>query len=132
MKVQVKVSPTVIVEGDGDKMTEVFESLSSLQEVFANDTCGMPKCGANAQFVVRTDKEENKYYEMKCTKCYARLQFGVAKNPKGALYPKKRWDSLSEGDKEKRVEDKEYAEKNKGFLRNGGWFHWKPLKKDEA
>ena len=71
------------------------------------------------------------FYEMQCNdwKCRARLQYGARKNPKGALYPKRRWDILSDGDKTARP----YEEKdcNKGYCPNNGWFIWKP-KEDKS
>lgn len=123
MKVQVKVSPTIIVEGEGDTMTEVFESLASLQEVFSNDECGI--CHKPARFIVREDDEKNKYYEMRCTNlsCRAKLQFGCTKKG-GNLFPKVRWDSLSEGDQKNRADQKAAAEKNRGYLPAGGWYKW--------
>jgi hypothetical protein len=119
MKVQVKVAPRVFVEADGKTQTEIFESLASLQEVFGSfSTCG--KCKSDdLRFVVRTDNEDNKYYELHCRKCFARLAFGQNKGEKaGTLFPHVR-------------------ENKKGsimglepgtYLPDGGWLRWNKQK----
>lgn len=121
MKVKLKISPTAILEVDGETNTDVFEGLSNGQEVFSHDHCGCCKA-TDIRFLVRTNTDEDKFYEMRCNKCFARLQFGSMKKPKGALYPKRRWDSLSPGEKETRA-DQERECKN-GYLPNEGWYKY--------
>jgi hypothetical protein len=118
MKVQIKVAPKVIVEAEGDNHVDLFEQLDGLQEVFSNHKCG--KCGKeDIRFVVRTDAEENKYYELHCQnpKCRAKLVLGQKKKGK-ALYPKRKDD------------DKGSVTGNpNGYLPSNGWLKWNPEKK---
>jgi len=99
MQVQLKVAPNVIVTAEGEKETEVFEQLASLQEVFGQATkCG--KCGGtNIRLVVRQNKDEDKFYEMRCMdlKCRAVLAFGCHKKPAGGLFPKKKGEPNADG-----------------------------------
>jgi len=88
MQIQFKVNPKLIITLEGDKETDVFEQLASVQEVFGQNTCG--KCGCeDCKFVVRSEKEENKYYEMRCPQCHAALSFGCHKKG-GGLFPKRK------------------------------------------
>ncbi len=109
MKVQVKVSPKVLVEADGETQTDVFQQLAALQEVFGRfDKCG--KCGGtDLRFIVREDKDENKYHEIHCQnpECRARLAFGQNKKG-GGLFPKRK-----DGD---------------NYLPDGGWLRWNKKK----
>lgn len=88
MKVSLQ-SGNVVLEAVGENHLELFEQLSSLQEVFQQDKCG--KCGnANLKFVVRKvqdGKKEYKYPEIRCSspKCLAKLTFGGMEG--GALFP---------------------------------------------
>jgi len=107
MKVQVKVSPKVIVEAEGNKQNEVFEQLATLQEVFGQEQCG--KCGNdNLRFVVR-EVEGNKFYELHCVKCRAKLIYGAHKSG-NTLFPKRK-----EGD---------------DYLPDKGWLKWDREKKE--
>jgi hypothetical protein len=127
MKAEFQATQSVRVEVEGESPAELFESLASAQEAFVHECCGMCKC-PNLKFLVRTDEEENKYYEMKCTNfsCGARLPFGQNKKPKGALYPKRRWTTLSEKEKENRG-----PEPKNGYLPNGGWYKYVPNNKEK-
>ena len=78
MKIQAKVSSKLIVELEADSQRSMFEELAKVQEIFGVEACG--KCGkTNIKFVVRSDKDENKYYSMDCLECRARLSFGCHK-----------------------------------------------------
>ena len=103
MKAQFKVSSKLIVEVESDSQRSMFEELARIGEVFGQDKC--QKCeSTNIKFVVRNDKEENKYYSMDCIDCKARLSFGA--NKKGeTLFVKK-----------KDKEDK--------WIPNNGWQRW--------
>lgn len=137
MKAQIKTKPNLIVEVEGDTQTELFEAIAMGEEVFSHAECGYCK-NTNISFVVREDKEGNNYYELHCKdiRCRARLPFGVAKTPKGSMYPKRRWDTLSNGKTEdktklagerlKRANEKEYADKHGGYLEHNGWYKYKP------
>lgn len=71
-----------------DNPRELFEKLASFQEVFGIDRCG--KCGStNLQYVVRTDDDDNKYYELRCRDCGAKFRFGCTKKGNG-LFPKRK------------------------------------------
>jgi hypothetical protein len=84
MQVQLKVSPNVIVSAEADKQTDIFEQLAGLQEIFGEGKCG--KCGdTNLRYVVRT-VDDDKFYEVRCTKCWAVLTFGVKKKG-NVLFP---------------------------------------------
>jgi len=87
MKVQRRVSPTTVIEADGDTVAEVFEALARLENVFCgHETCGM--CGqVGVRYEVQTDKESNKYYRAVCLSCAAEFKFGVRKAPAGVLFP---------------------------------------------
>jgi len=89
MKVQVKVSPKVIVEAEGTTQTTIFEQLASMQEVFGQfGQCG--KCKSDElQFIVREDDKKHKYYEILCRKCFAKFGFGQ-KSDGGALFPRRK------------------------------------------
>jgi len=69
---------------------ELFEMMAHVDEVFGHHVCGM--CGSeNLRYVVREDDEGNKYYEVKCLDCGARLSFGQVKKPENGcfLFPRK-------------------------------------------
>ena len=104
MKLQVKVSPTVIVEAEGKVQTELFEQIAALQEVFGNGKCG--KCGgSDLQYVVREDKDQNKYYELRCQNLQCRAVLAFGQHKKGdSLFPKRK--------------------DGETYLPNGGWQKW--------
>lgn len=74
-------------EVEGKEQRDVFEQLSSIQEVFGEEVCGL--CGKNnLQFVTRT-VEDNNFYEIKCKDCSGKL--ALSQNKKGgSLYPVRR------------------------------------------
>jgi hypothetical protein len=102
-----------VMLGNG-KDTELFQALAELDntDVLKAENCG--KCGSsNLAFVVRTDDDENKYYEWRCLNkgCFAKLPFGCHKKG-GGLFAKRRDDSGYRGsngwvkfNKEKGVEE---------------------------
>ncbi len=119
MKVQVKVTPKIFIEAVGEKHTDVFEQAATMQEVFgAANKCG--KCGCDdLRFIVRDDKEDNKYYELHCQnhKCRARLSFGQNKGAKeGTLYPR-RTENKKKSIMGGKLETGDY-------LPDGGWLRW--------
>lgn len=111
MKVQLIISPTILVEAVGDNHVELFEQLSALQEAFGQKCCGKCKCD-ELQFVTRMDDEENKYYELRCLnpQCRAVLAYGQHKKGK-SLYPKRKDKSVEEGGTGK-------------YLPDNGWMRW--------
>jgi hypothetical protein len=71
----------------------LFEALSSAHnnDVLKDEACG--KCKSTGTYhVVRTDKDDNKYYELRCPDCYAKLPFGANKKG-GGLFAKRRDDN---------------------------------------
>ena len=97
----------------GDTHKELFSSMASYQEVFDTHKCG--KCnGTDLRYVVRDDKEENTYYEIRCTKigCRAKLAFGVHKGKEGTLFPKKK-------------------DKEGNYITDDGWLKWNAETKQE-
>lgn len=125
-----KVSPKLTVQIDAETASELHASLAEVQEVFSYDKCG--KCqDPDIRYTHRLDDEENHYYEIKCQKCGARLQLGSLKKPKGGLFAKVRWNSLSEGDQARRQDEKAYADKHFGLLPDGGWSKPVYVKKEE-
>ena len=132
MKALVAINNSMSVEVEGETHTDLFEGLSQVQEVFSQShACGVCK-GTDVRFSVRTNKDEDKFYELACNDlgCRARLAYGCMKKPKGALYPKRTWDGLSPGEKTARA----YQEKEckKGWLPNGGWFVFVPTVTNES
>ena len=111
MKAIFNVRPGIQIETDADKQSELFEQIAAVQEVFGEKECGKCKC-KQLNFVVRTDKEENKYYELHCPKCFAKLAFGIHKKG-GTIFPKRK--DNEEGDIT--------GEPHK-WLPDHGWMRW--------
>lgn len=106
IKVQFKVRPNLIVEVEGRDQKGLFEELASIQEVFGQKACG--KCKSDdLRFSVR-DVDGNKFYEVVCNSCRAKLAFGCHKQSP-TLFPK-------------RSEEDESGKKN--WLPDGGWVKW--------
>lgn len=87
-------SGNVTVEGETQK--DIFQTLATYQEVFG--TCVCKGCSkGNLLYTVREQKDSKgknqKYYELRCRDCFAKLSFGQhLEDP--TLFPKKwtRWD----------------------------------------
>jgi uncharacterized paraquat-inducible protein A len=110
MKVIAKVSPLLTVELEAKDQRDLFEQLYSTQEVFGIDKCG--KCGCtDIKYIVRTNKDEDKFYELRCPKCKAKLEFGCHKKG-NSLFPKKKSDDGK-------------------YLPNNGWTVYVPPAKSE-
>ncbi len=70
-----------------DSVKDTFKKLAEFQEVFDEPCCGL--CNNEAlKFVVRT-VDSNDFFELKCTKCFAKLAFGQHKSG-GSLFPKRK------------------------------------------
>lgn len=101
MKAVLKVNECLTLELDSSNQKELFENLANLQEVFGEDRCG--KCDStDLRFIVR-ENDGNKFYEVQCRKCYARLAFGSHKKGE-TLFPKRK-----DGD---------------SYLPDNGWTKW--------
>ena len=124
MKANVRATPDLTFQGDAEPEEELFKQVARVQEVFQHQSCG--KCSSpNVKFVCRHDSSENDWLEVVCKDCRAKVIFGRTKKG-GQIYPKIRWDQLSEKQKEQRANEKAYADKNRGFLPQRGWFVYKP------
>jgi hypothetical protein len=131
-KVILSVGPRSTIEVEGESSCDIFEGLSTGYEIFGHGVCGCCQ-SENIKFLVRTSADEDKFYEMACNepKCRARLPFGCLKKPKGGMYPKLKWDSLSPSEKVNRASQE--SECRSGYLPNDGWFRFKPnVKPDES
>lgn len=87
MKVVYAVSDVMKIELEGSDQKDVFEKLADVSEVFGESVCGACGC-EDVKFVVRV-VDDNKFYELKCTKCGARLSFGAHKKG-NTLFPKRK------------------------------------------
>lgn len=88
MKVHYKTRDNRLVfEVQAETAKELFKGIASIQDIFeAERECGC--CHSpNLRYSVRTI-EENDYYELICTECNARFQFGQHKKG-GTLFPKR-------------------------------------------
>lgn len=87
MKVKYKVGDKLEFELEGSGQKEIFKELALIQEIFAEEKCGL--CGStNLRFVVRS-VEGNDYYELRCADCGAVLAFGQHKKG-GTLFQKEK------------------------------------------
>lgn len=100
-----------------DKQADMWETLSSYNEVFGEFECG--KCGGrNLRPITRINKEtDDKFYELMCMKCFARLAMGVHKKG-GTLFPKR-----------KDNETGDVTGEPNGYLPDRGWLKWDPEQK---
>jgi len=92
----------LIFKLEEDTTSDLFESLASIEEVFdSHQSCGI--CQSPYIHRVRTDREENKYFELVCTnpECRAKFEFGQNKKG-GGLFPK-------------------YKDKDGKWIPNRGW-----------
>jgi PHP family Zn ribbon phosphoesterase len=109
MKVTYKVNDKLTFELESEGQKQLFEDLGNIQEIFGEAECG--KCQSNEiRYRVR-DVEENKYYELKCSKCGARFSFGQHKKG-GTLFPQKK-------------------DKENNWLPDNGWVKWNPQTQQE-
>jgi hypothetical protein len=89
MKIFYKVNDKLTFELEGEGQKEIFKELSTIQEIFSEEKCGL--CGStNIRFVVR-NVDGNDYYELRCLDCGAVLAFGQHKKG-GTLFPKRKDD----------------------------------------
>lgn len=102
MKVLYKASDKLTFELEGSGQKEIFKELAVIQEIFAEEKCGLCS-SSNLKFIVR-NVEGNDYYELRCSECGAILAFGQHKKG-GTLFPKRKDD-------------------NGTILPNKGWHKW--------
>lgn len=80
---------------NADNQKDIFEKVAQYQEVFGNTKC--PACGSENLIYRVREHDGNKYYELYCADCKAKLPFGAHKSG-GTLFPKKwvKWDGKKE------------------------------------
>jgi hypothetical protein len=103
MKMHYKTpSGRISAEIEGPDQCALFQGIADFQEVFqADDPQGCGCCGSfDIIFRVR-EVDQNKFYELACRSCRARLSFGQHKKG-GGLWPK-------------RVDDKKRPLPNRGW-----------------
>lgn len=97
----------ITVELEVDSARNAWRELSQFQEVFEETKCG--KCGCeDLRFTIRKASKGNKeyeYHELRCTKCRAKLAYGILEDGQG-LFPKRKDEN--------------------GYKPNNGWVKWNP------
>ena len=130
MKAKIKATDNLWFDVEAAQEDELFKQIARIQEIFQHNGCGA--CGStNVKFVCRLDTSDNDWLEITCQDCRAKLIFGRTK--KGCLiFPKIKWDQLSEKQQEHRINEKAYADKHRGYLPAKGWFIYQPHKQKES
>ena len=124
MKARVKATDDLWFEIEGDQEDEVFKQIARVQEIFQHKGCGACQ-SKDIKFICRLDSSDNDWLEVGCKTCRAKLGFGRTKKG-GLIFPKIKWDQLSDKQKEQRANEKSYADKNRGYLPDRGWYIYKP------
>jgi hypothetical protein len=99
----------ITFEIEGGNQKAVFQGIADVQDVFeTEDKCGL--CNSTAlRFRVRSvtkDGKQYKYFELVCSNCWARFDFG--QNQVGeTLFPKRQ-------------------DKDGNYLPNRGWYKYQP------
>lgn len=126
IKALLKITPKLTFQCDGETEAELMEEMSRVEELFSSTKCGVCNC-ERIKYVCRLDKDEHKWLELVCqnSSCRAKLSYGVTKKG-GKIFPKTRWDHLSETVQKERPEDADYAAKHNGWLPHFGWHIYKP------
>ena len=124
MKARIRATEGLWFDVEAEQEDELFKQIARVQEIFQHNGCGA--CGSpNVKFVCRLDNSDNDWLEITCQDCRAKLVFGRTKKG-GLIFPKIKWDQLSEKQKEQRINEKTYADKHRGYLPDKGWFIYKP------
>ena len=124
MKARIRATEGLWFDVEAEQEDELFKQIARVQEIFQHNGCGA--CGSpNVKFVCRLDNSDNDWLEITCQDCRAKLVFGRTKKG-GLIFPKIKWDQLSEKQKEQRINEKAYADKHRGYLPDKGWFIYKP------
>lgn len=108
---------TIMVSSEVKSQIELFTFIADMQELFGSTTC--ERNGQSSDHVklrVRSDDEDNKYYEMFCYKgqseCFgATRRFGCTKKGEG-LFPRSR-------------------DKDGNYIPNNGWTKYNKVTKTE-
>ena len=112
MKVYYRPTPKLTIELEVADQKALVEELAKVQEIVVH-VCG--KCGAGTESIIYNVREvdENRFYEIRCTKCHAGLSFGAHKKG-NSLFPR-RYTEDEEGKRE--------------WLPHNGWVHWDAAQK---
>jgi len=126
MLARIRITDSIWIDVDSEREVDLFKGMARVQEIFQHDRCGKCK-NSDVKFVCRQDSDDNDWLEIVCQslQCRAKLIFGQTKGKGGEIYPKHRWNLLSETQQKQRSDEEEYAEQHSGFLPNGGWFIYK-------
>ena len=124
MKARVKATDDLWFEIEGDQEDEVFKQIARVQEIFQHKGCGACQ-SKDIKFICRVDSSDNDWLEVGGKTWRAKLVFGRTKKG-GLIFPKIKWDQLSEKQKEQRANEKSYADKNRGYLPDLGWYIYRP------
>lgn len=120
MKAVFKLNDRLTLELDAESPKGLFEKIAEYSATFEDTECGACKSKA-LQYTVR-EVEDNKFYEIHCTKCGCKVSYGHAKDGK-KMYPK-RGETDAKGKVKK---DKD----GKGiYLPNNGWVKYVPKEGD--
>ena len=107
MLVKVQIGEGIWIEEEVEKEVDTFKALSRITEIFKHEKCG--RCNSKKfNFVCRKDKEENDWLEIVCQNfkdCGAKLVYSTVKGKSGDIYPKTRWNHLSETQQSQRADE---------------------------
>lgn len=108
MEVNYKVNNKLTVTFEAEKMTDLIEGLSNLDEICHETQCGKKECKSTAlRYNVRKTADDDKYYEIKCLKCHAAVNLSVHRKggKMGSVYLKRK-------------------DKEGNWLPDNGWLKW--------
>ena len=117
MKLTKQIKAGLVVELEENKQIDLFESLASAEEVFGEAECGKCK-GQIFKHIIRTNDDDDKFYELLCLKCKAKLAYSCHKGKGGTLYPQRKDNKTGV------VTGTPFA-----YLPNNGWLKWDREKK---
>jgi hypothetical protein len=134
MKMNVKVSPSRVIELQAEKQKDLFKALASAHEVFGEKECGLCKCPdivpvwrtATRMTGKKVETFEFPEYHCQNPKCRARLSLGTINDDTGTLFPQRRL--MPDGKVPGKQDNKEHA-------RHGdhrGWTTWRPKRDEEG
>lgn len=124
-----------VAEFEGRTQIDLYEQVAAFQEVFENNVCtakinGEVVTSDKVRFVVRENKDGDKFYEKVCEDWDKKLfgykkSFGSRKNPQGSLFPKQMpdenripglngWHKYVSPDQDKKENTKAEANKEDG------------------
>ena len=110
----------ISVDITADTAVGTFEQIALFQEVFEQTKCG--KCGSeDLRFNIRTSGEGDKYYELICNNCGAKLAFGCNKEG-GGMYPQRKFGK----------KHAQFVAGEANYKPDNGWTKWDKAQNKEA